>query len=76
MGDIVKLHPKHSVVEGLRAIADEMELLEDQEAFCTVITKGSVYHLGTVRDDVAVMRSVVEMQLAIQFLLDLYEDMP
>lgn len=72
MSKVVQLYPKQSVVDGLRAMADEMEASGGEE-FCTVITKTSVYHLGTVRDDTALLRSIVEMQLAIQFLLDVYD---
>lgn len=76
MSNVVQLHPTVNVVDGLRALADHIEASGDIPDFCTVVMKNDVYQVGEQKLEIASMRSIVEMKLAINFMLDLYEDMP
>lgn len=76
MSNVVVLRPEISVADALRALADDIEKSGEMPAFCTVVMKNDLYQIGEPKQEIASMRSIVEMQLAIQFLLDIYEDLP
>lgn len=76
MSNVVVLRPEISVADALRALADDIEKSGETPAFCTVVMKNDLYQIGEPKQEIASMRSIVEMQLAIQFLLDIYEDLP
>lgn len=74
MHNVVELHPIVSVVDALRALADAIEESGETPTFCTVVMKNDLYQIGETKAEIANMRSIIEMQLAIQFLLDVYDD--
>ena len=69
MSNIVKLHPNTDIPQGLRNIADSIEMDDVGAEGCTVVIGLNVYHLGTHNDTQAASDAVFNMTYGIHRLM-------